>query len=135
MLIKNSLNDYYFFVVKFFLKKNLNYFYKTAIISENEMEKVGSFYVDLYLLIMKYEIHKIYLQIQAHGNIANFHVIQRITCLEDLRLAMIKASCANLCSRSYNGFCKSGLFIRKGHSTSDKCKDCEIKIRKEKRNE
>lgn len=65
----------------------------------------------------------------------SFHVVEKISCLEDLRLAIIKVTSATLCCNSYFGFCKNGFFIRKPHSSSDMCKDCAIKVRKEKEKE
>lgn len=75
------------------------------------------------------------MQIRAFENIVNFHVMDKITSLEDSRSAIMKITSASLCSRACNGFCRNGYFLRKVHSSSDKCRDCERKVRKEKKNE
>lgn len=44
-------------------------------------------------------------------------------------------SSLHLCARSWYGTCKNGFFVPKPHSSADKCQDCLIQIRKEKRNQ
>ncbi|XP_043466792.1 uncharacterized protein LOC122501418 [Leptopilina heterotoma] len=72
-------------------------------------------------------------EIQAYNQVAKFPVMDKVSSLEDLRLGMIKIVSLNFCERAVRRICKNGYFIPKPFSRSDKCTDCKVIIRREKR--
>lgn len=48
---------------------------------------------------------------------------------------MMKIMCLKVCSTAWFGSCEKGFYMWKPHSTSDKCKDCQNKISREKKKE
>lgn len=62
-------------------------------------------------------------------------LLDKVTCLEDVRLAMLKLVSLKVCEMASQGQCENGFFLPKTRSKSAKCKECQIVHRRKKHNE
>ncbi|KAK0178535.1 hypothetical protein PV327_007416 [Microctonus hyperodae] len=73
-------------------------------------------------------------EIKAYQVVAKIPVVEKITCLEDLREAMLKIVALQICEAASRGACKNGFFLKKPKSTSDRCRNCQIDHRRRTKN-
>lgn len=68
----------------------------------------------------------------AHNNIAKYPVLEKVSSLEELRVAMIKIVSLNLCEKAWKGLCKNGFYVAKSHNQGNECKECKRISKREK---
>lgn len=68
-----------------------------------------------------------YFQIRAYDYVSNYFILEMITCLEDLRSAMMTIVCLKLCAKAWTGACENGFFVYKPLSKANKCESCLIR--------
>ncbi|XP_051169832.1 uncharacterized protein LOC127287110 [Leptopilina boulardi] len=63
---------------------------------------------------------------------AKYRVLDKVSSIVELQIAMIKIVSLNICTRSWKGLCKNGFYLPKSFSSSQKCKDCQVITKREK---